>query len=74
LNVDEWWKSLRSVNNINSKFQITNNKWFDKLTTLSQVEGQIPMTEIQNPKPVYVLVIDYCNLMLVIWDLNIVHL
>ena len=35
----------------NKKFQITNNKWFDKLTTtLSQVEGQITMTEIQNPK------------------------
>jgi len=35
----------------NSKFQITNNKWFDKLTTtLSQAEGQITMTEIQNPK------------------------
>jgi hypothetical protein len=33
---------------------MTNNKWFDKLTTtLSQVEGQIPMTEIQNSKPVY---------------------
>ncbi len=30
----------------NSKLQITNNKWFDKLTTLSQVEGQITMTEI----------------------------
>jgi hypothetical protein len=29
----------------NSKFQITNIKWFDKLTTtLSQVEGQITMT------------------------------
>ena len=35
----------------NKKFQITNTKWFDKLTTnLSQVEGQITMTEIQNPK------------------------
>jgi hypothetical protein len=32
---------------------MTNNKWFDKLTTLSQVEGQISMTEIQNSKPVY---------------------
>jgi hypothetical protein len=43
------------------KHQNTNNKWFDKpfdrltvlsevegLTTLSLVEGQIPMTEIQN--------------------------
>jgi hypothetical protein len=35
----------------NIKSQTTNNKWFDKLTTnLSQVEGQITMTEIQNPK------------------------
>jgi hypothetical protein len=34
----------------NSKYQNTNTKWFDKLTTLSQVEGQITMTEIQNPK------------------------
>ena len=33
-----------------SKLQITNTKWFGKLTTLSQVEGQITMTEIQNPK------------------------
>jgi len=30
------------------KFQITNAKWFDKLTTLSQVEGQITMI---NPPP-----------------------
>jgi len=31
--------------------QITNTKWFDKLTTtLSKVEGQITMTEIQNSK------------------------
>jgi hypothetical protein len=35
----------------NTKFQITNTKWFDKLTTtLSQAEGQITMTKIQNPK------------------------
>jgi hypothetical protein len=34
----------------NHKYQITNTKWFDKLTTLSQVEGQITMTEIQNSK------------------------
>jgi hypothetical protein len=34
--------------------QNTNNKWFDKLTTtLSQVEGQITMTKIQNTKLVY---------------------
>jgi hypothetical protein len=32
--------------NRNSKSQISNIKWFDKLTTLSQVEGQITMTEI----------------------------
>ena len=37
----------------NYKSQNPNNKWFDKLTTLSQVEGQIPMTEIQNSKPSY---------------------
>jgi len=35
------------------KTQIPNIKWFDKLTTLSQVEGQIPMTKIQNSKPVF---------------------
>jgi hypothetical protein len=30
---------------------MTNTKWFDKLTTtLSKVEGQITMTEIQNSK------------------------
>ena len=35
----------------NSKSQNTNTKWFDKLTTtLSKVEGQITMTEIQNSK------------------------
>jgi hypothetical protein len=37
------------------KFQITNHKYqmvrqAHHLTTLSQVEGQITMTEIQNPK------------------------
>jgi len=32
--------------NKNFKYQITNTKWFDKLTTtLSQVEGQITMTD-----------------------------
>jgi hypothetical protein len=30
------------------KFQITNIKWFDKLTTLSQVEGQVTMIKIPN--------------------------
>jgi hypothetical protein len=35
----------------NHKYQNTNTKWFDKLTTtLSQVEGQITMIEIQNHK------------------------
>jgi len=35
----------------NFKYQITHSKWFDKLTTtLSQVEGQITMNEIQNSK------------------------
>jgi len=32
------------VENVNSKLQNPNFKWFDKLTSLSQVEGQIPMT------------------------------
>jgi hypothetical protein len=40
---------------LNPKSQNTNIKWFDKLTTLSQVEGQITMTEIQNIKPVLVI-------------------
>ena len=54
------WQYIQSNNNS----QNTNNKWFDKpfdrltvlseveglTTTLSQVEGQITMTEIQNPK------------------------
>jgi hypothetical protein len=34
----------------NHKSQIPNNKWFGRLTTLSQVEGQITMTKIQNLK------------------------
>jgi hypothetical protein len=29
---------------------MSNTKWFDQLTTLSQFEGQIPMTETQNSK------------------------
>jgi hypothetical protein len=29
--------------------QNTKKKWFDKLTTLSPVEGQIPMTKIKIP-------------------------
>jgi len=31
----------------NSKHQMTNYKWFDKLTTLSQVEGQYPNPNLQ---------------------------
>jgi len=34
----------------NNKHQKPNFKWFDKLTTLSQVEGQIPINQIQNSK------------------------
>jgi hypothetical protein len=34
--------------NRNDKSQIINYKWFDRLTTLSRVEGQITMTKIQN--------------------------
>ncbi|CAB1059116.1 hypothetical protein D1BOALGB6SA_3874 [Olavius sp. associated proteobacterium Delta 1] len=34
----------------NPKHQNTNYKWFDKLTTLSPVEGQIPMAQFQNSK------------------------
>ena len=41
------------MSGLNPKSQITNIKWFDKLTTLSPVEGQITMTKIQNSKPVY---------------------
>jgi len=34
----------------NFKYQNTNTKWFDKLTTtLSQVEGQITMTKFKIP-------------------------
>jgi hypothetical protein len=48
------WQYIPSNNNsqnTNINSQNTNNKWFDKLTTtLSPVEGQITMTEIQNPK------------------------
>jgi len=41
---------LLNDNHEKSKHQKPNLKWFDKLTTLSQVEGQMPMTEIQNSK------------------------
>jgi len=54
LNIDELRfqvSAFRCQQLKNIKQQITNTKWFDKLTTtLSQVEGQITMTEIQNPK------------------------
>jgi hypothetical protein len=72
----DWWLSLFSnqegrgnascfgglkyCRNRNFKSQISNIKWFDKLTTLSLVEGQITMIKIQNSKPV--LVIEYWNL------------
>jgi hypothetical protein len=32
--------------------QIRNPKWFDRLTTLSRVEGQYPMIQIQMTKTV----------------------
>jgi len=35
--------------------EIANIKWFDKLTTLSQVEGQFTMTEIRKSKQYLVL-------------------
>jgi len=41
---------LLNENHQNSKHQKPNHKWFDQLTTLSQVEGQIPMTKTQNSK------------------------
>jgi len=36
----------------NHKYQIPKFKWFDWLTILSEVEGQIAMTKTQNTKPV----------------------
>jgi len=44
MGVLEYWMNI---------FQITNIKWFDKLTTLSQAEAQITMTKIRNSKPVF---------------------
>jgi len=38
------------MNTLNPKSQNSNSKWFDKLTTLSLVEGQIPMAQILNFK------------------------
>jgi hypothetical protein len=59
----------------NSKLQISNNKWFDKLTTLSKVEGQITITEIQNFKLVWVIKywnLEFiCDLVLGVWDFSI---
>jgi len=46
---------VSDVGFLNFKYQNSNTNWFDKLTTMSHVEGQITMTEIRNSKP---LVID----------------
>ena len=58
----------------NKKFQITNIKWFDKpidrLTVLSKVEGQITMTEIQNPKQLAFDLIR--DLAIEIWNLFVI--
>jgi hypothetical protein len=40
----------RCVEVQNSKSEARNPKWFDKLTTLSHVEGQCSMTKIQMTK------------------------
>jgi hypothetical protein len=45
-------KNSTRLSSSQAKHQKTNHKWFDKLTTLSQVEGQIPMTEIQKSKQI----------------------
>jgi len=37
-------ESLRSINHNGHNVLTLNSKWFDKLTTLRPVEGQIPMT------------------------------
>ncbi len=44
--------SDESLNIRKSKHQKTNNKRFDRLTTLSQVEGQYPNSKLQCPKQV----------------------
>jgi hypothetical protein len=36
----------------NSNLEIRNSKWFDRLTILSEVEGQYQMTKIQRTKTV----------------------
>jgi hypothetical protein len=40
-----WCQRLKNIN-----YQIANTKWFDKLTTLSQAEGQNAIAKIPNPK------------------------
>ncbi len=35
---------------VNTKSEVRNPKWFDMLTILSKVEGQIQMTKNRNPK------------------------
>jgi hypothetical protein len=37
---------------LNSKSEARSSKWFDKLTTLSHVEGQNPMIQIQMTKTI----------------------
>ena len=39
----------------NPKHEIRNPKWFDKLTTLSQVEGQYLMTKTQMTETMLIL-------------------
>ena len=46
---------IRTETDKRKLMKITNNKWFDKLTTLSQVEGQITMTETPYSKSVLVI-------------------
>jgi hypothetical protein len=53
-----------------NKIQITNNKWFDRLTTLSQVEGQYPMTKITNSKHSHTAV----NTIYLVSDIGILNL
>ncbi len=48
--VGRWASVFEVLVTQNYNNQITNIKWFDKLTTLSPVEGQIPMSQIQNSK------------------------
>jgi hypothetical protein len=41
------YSSARCEDPGNPKSKARNPKWFDQLTTLSHVEGQYPMTQIQ---------------------------